>query len=193
MEKALKKGFVPVMLTPFEQNGEIDYEALRRLTGFYLDAGASGLFANCLSSEMYELSGRERLRIIEQIVHDVKGAVPVVATGSFGSSTAEQADSIKKVYDKGVDAVILITGLLANARESAAVFEERVEELLDLTPGIPVGFYECPVPYKRILSPEQLGRFCKNRPGHLPQGHQPGHQKHPQQTEGSRRPSIRAL
>lgn len=161
MEKALKKGFVPVMLTPFEQNGEIDYEALRRLTGFYLDAGASGLFANCLSSEMYELSGRERLRIIEQIVHDVKGAVPVVATGSFGSSTAEQADFIKKVYDKGVDAVILITGLLANARESSAVFEERVEELLDLTPGIPVGFYECPVPYKRILSPEQLGRFVK--------------------------------
>jgi 4-hydroxy-tetrahydrodipicolinate synthase len=161
MEKALKRGFVPVMLTPFDQSGEIDYDTLTRLTAFYLEAGATGLFANCLSSEMYELSGRERLRIIARIVDDVKGAVPVVATGSFGSSVAEQADFVKRVYDQGVDAVILITGLLANARESAAVFEERVEELLELTPGIPLGFYECPVPYKRILSPGQLGRFVK--------------------------------
>lgn len=50
MEKGGKE-FIPVMLTPFKNNGEIDYEALTRLIHFYIDAGASGLFANCLSSE----------------------------------------------------------------------------------------------------------------------------------------------
>ncbi|HEY7159689.1 MAG TPA: dihydrodipicolinate synthase family protein, partial [Acidobacteriota bacterium] len=46
-----KKGYIPVMLTPFKDNGAIDYEGLSRLIEFYLDAGVSGLFANCLSSE----------------------------------------------------------------------------------------------------------------------------------------------
>ncbi|RYE90945.1 MAG: dihydrodipicolinate synthase family protein, partial [Cytophagaceae bacterium] len=32
-------------------------------------------------------------------------------------------------------------------------------QLLDWTPGIPMGFYECPEPYKRVLSAEQLGQF----------------------------------
>jgi 4-hydroxy-tetrahydrodipicolinate synthase len=55
-----QKGFIPVMLTPFKNNGAIDYDALTKLTEFYLEAGAAGLFANCLSSEMYELEPDER-------------------------------------------------------------------------------------------------------------------------------------
>lgn len=161
MEQVLPKGFIPVMLTPFQDNGEIDFDALARLTQLYLDAGAAGLFANCLSSEMYELSMNERLQIIEHIVHKVNGKVPVVATGSFGNTLAEQANFIKCVYEKGVHAVILITSLIANAEEPDPVFDDRVFKLLDLTDEIPLGFYECPVPYKRVLKSEQLGRFVQ--------------------------------
>lgn len=159
-----QKGFIPVMLTPFKKNGEIDYDALSRLTEFYIKAGARGLFANCLSSEMYELTNNERLSIIQHIVHEANGAVPVVATGSFGETLSKQADFVKRVYEKGVNAVIVITGLLANADESSAVFEERVFRLLDMTDKIPLGFYECPVPYKRVLTPGQLKSFvCTGR------------------------------
>ncbi len=156
-----KKGFVPVMLTPFKENGDVDYKALSELTAFYLNAGASGLFANCLSSEMFELSMKERLMIIENIVTQVNGRVPVVATGSFGNSLIENADAIKKIYDKGVTSVILITSLLSEASEPDSLLEDRVFRLLDLTDNIPVGFYECPVPYKRVLPPALLGAFVK--------------------------------
>lgn len=155
------KGFIPVMLTPFKDNGEIDYDALTRLVHFYMNAGASGLFANCLSSEMYELTDLERLKMVEHIVQVVNNEVPVVATGNFGNSIAEQSDFVKSIYNKGVTAVILITGLLADAGESNEVFNERVHNLMDLTPHIPLGFYECPVPYKRVLEAEQLGEFVK--------------------------------
>ena len=57
------KGFIPVMLTPFSSNGSIDYAALTQLTEVYLQAGAAGLFANCLSSEMFELTDIERLLV----------------------------------------------------------------------------------------------------------------------------------
>lgn len=158
MEKS-EKGFIPVMLTPFCDDGKIDYSALAELTAHYLKAGVKGLFANCLSSEMFELTDTERILLTTKVVELTGGAVPVVATGTFGGSIAEQADFVKRIYDTGVEAVILITSMLAGETDSDQVFNERVEELLHLTPSIPVGFYECPVPFKRVLSAEQLGRF----------------------------------
>ncbi|KAA5540854.1 dihydrodipicolinate synthase family protein [Adhaeribacter rhizoryzae] len=154
-----KKGFIPVMLTPFQENGKIDYRGLTELTQFYLEAGASGLFANCLSSEMFELTPSERLQIIKHVLEVTNGTVPVVATGTFGGPIAGQADFVKKVHDLGVQAVICITGLLAEETESEEIFAQNAFHLFDLTPNIPLGFYECPVPYKRVISPQTLKQF----------------------------------
>jgi 4-hydroxy-tetrahydrodipicolinate synthase len=157
--KQEQKGFIPVMLTPFKENGEIDYDILTQLTEIYLQAGAKGLFANCLSSEMFELRDDEKLQAIKHVIKVVNGAVPVVATGTFGGPINKQAEFVKKVNDVGTDAVIVITSLLADENEPDELFNERVFELFDLTGNIPLGFYECPVPYKRILSPQQLIQF----------------------------------
>lgn len=155
----MKKGFIPVMLTPFKDNGEVDYSALTELTEIYLEAGAAGLFANCLSSEMFELSETERIQTIEHIIKITKGKVPVVATGTFGGPLDRQADFVKRVHDTGTHAVIAITGLLAAETDSENQFNDNVFGLIEKTPGVPLGFYECPVPYKRVLSAKQLGAF----------------------------------
>lgn len=155
--KKSEKGFIPVMLTPFKDNGDIDFSALTKLTELYIEAGAAGLFANCLSSEMFELSDEERLALVKHVVTVADGAVPVVATGTFEGTLQQQADFVKKIYSTGVEAVIGITGLLASQAEPNEIFNANVFKLLDLTENIPMGFYECPVPYKRLISPEQLG------------------------------------
>lgn len=147
------------MLTPFKDNGSIDFDALTRLTELYLNAGAKGLFANCLSSEMFELSDAERIDLIKHVITVAGGSVPVVATGTFGGSIENQADFVKRVHDTGTAAVILLNGLLADQSEPDEVFNDRVFKLMDLTGNIPLGFYECPVPYKRLLSPKQLQHF----------------------------------
>lgn len=154
-----RKGFIPVMLTPFKNNGDIDYDILTQLTEIYLQAGAAGLFANCLSSEMFELEDDEKLAAIKHIIKIANGAVPVVATGTFGGAISGQAEFVKKVHDVGADAVIIITSLLTEQQESDEVFNERVFELFKQTGSIPLGFYECPVPYKKVLSPRQLIDF----------------------------------
>jgi 4-hydroxy-tetrahydrodipicolinate synthase len=151
--------FVPVMITPFKENKEIDYKQLTALTEFYLKAGAKGLFANCLSSEMFELSESERLQITKHVADVAGGSVPVVSTGTFGGPIAAQADFVKKIAEAGADAVIAITSLLAEENESDETLDNRVGELIALTEGVPLGFYECPVPYKRVLSPEQLKKY----------------------------------
>lgn len=144
---------------PFLSNGNIDYPALTQLTEIYLQAGSSGLFANCLSSEMFELTGKERIQVIKHVIKVVDGAVPVIATGTFGGEISKQADFVKEVSDAGVEAVIAISSLLAEENETDEVFNERVFDLLHQTDKIPLGFYECPVPYKRVLKPQQLADF----------------------------------
>ncbi|KAB7726696.1 dihydrodipicolinate synthase family protein [Rudanella paleaurantiibacter] len=148
----LPRGFIPVMLTPFRESGAIDTPGLAHLTDFYLESGAAGLFANCLSSEMYELTDSERLSVTRQVVSQVAGRVPVVATGTLGGSMEQQTDFVRRIYDTGVQAVIVITSQLVMPDESDAVFLDRMHQLMDLTGAIPLGLYECPVPYKRLIN-----------------------------------------
>src|SRR5690606_14572829 len=87
-----RKRYIPVMLTPFTESGSVDFGGLTKLTEFYLRAGAAGLFANCQSSEMFSLSGEEQHAIVDHVVRVADGAVPVVATGTFGGPVEKQAD-----------------------------------------------------------------------------------------------------
>ena len=100
------------------------------------------------------LSEEERLTLTQHVVKHVNGVVPVVATGSFGSTVFEQAEFAKKIYDTGINAVILISSHYAKKEESDEILLHNIERMLELTGNIPMGLYECPSPYKRILSPE---------------------------------------
>ncbi|MBN9381198.1 MAG: dihydrodipicolinate synthase family protein [Chitinophagaceae bacterium] len=149
-----EKKFIPVMLTPFNLKAQVDLDVVSQLIDFYLAAGVKGLFANCLSSEMYSISEDERLALTRHIVRYVDGRVPVVATGSFGLTLEDKADFTKRIYNTGVNAVILITGHYANVDDPDEVLIRNFSRMFQLTDNIPLGLYECPAPYKRILSPE---------------------------------------
>jgi 4-hydroxy-tetrahydrodipicolinate synthase len=143
--------FVPVMITPFNLKAKVDLDVVSNLVDFYLAAGVKGFFANCLSSEMYIITEDERLELTQHIVRYVDGRVPVVATGSFGLSVYDKAEFTKKIYDTGIDAVILITGHYANVEDSDDVLLKNFDRMFKLTGDIPLGMYECPAPYKRII------------------------------------------
>ncbi|HMU09302.1 MAG TPA: dihydrodipicolinate synthase family protein [Ferruginibacter sp.] len=146
--------FVPVMITPFNLKAKVDLDVVSKLIDFYLAAGVNGFFANCLSSEMYSITEDERLELTQHIVRYVNGRVPVVATGSFGLTIHDKAEFTKKIYDTGIDAVILITGHYANVEDNDDVLLKNFERMFKFTGNIPLGMYECPAPYKRIIGPD---------------------------------------
>lgn len=151
-----EKKFIPVMITAYKSDGNIDYQGMDRLIDHYLVSGAKGFFANCLSSEMYDLTDAEKLKLTQHVVNRVSGKFPVVATGSFGENMAEKADFTKKMKDTGVDAVILITSHFAEKEQADKEMIKNLEVFLKQTGDIPLGTYECPSPYKRVLSTEVL-------------------------------------
>lgn len=139
------------MITPFDLKAKLDLEAVSVLIEFYLAAGVKGFFANCLSSEMFSITEDERIELTSHVVKQVNGRVPVVATGSFGLTIQDKSEFTKKIADTGIDAAIMITGHFAKEDEGDEILLKHFEQMFQLTGNIPLGMYECPAPYKRII------------------------------------------
>jgi 4-hydroxy-tetrahydrodipicolinate synthase len=141
----------PVMLTPMKQDRTIDWAAVDRITDWYIDAGCRGLFTNSRSSEVEFLTAEERVQLAERVVRRANGRAAVIATGTFGKSAEDEILSIKKIADVGADAVCLLTNHLGAMGASEEQWSGHLKRIVDGTGDIPLGFYECPTPWKRLI------------------------------------------
>lgn len=160
MIKTFPGGVYPTMLTPFTEENNVDYNSLAKLIDWYLEQGCDGLFAVCQSSEMFYLSLEERIKIAKFVKEHAGKGCPVVCSGHISYSLDDQAKEIEKIAETGVDAVILVTNRLAATGESEDIWIRNLSKLLDKIPKeVPLGFYECPYPYKRVMT-EKAIQFC---------------------------------
>jgi 4-hydroxy-tetrahydrodipicolinate synthase len=166
MAMNIPKGVWPTMVTPFTNTGKVDYAALEQLIEWYIDHGVHGLFAVCQSSEMFYLTLEERVSIARFVTNQAAGRVPVIASGHTSELFEEQVEELQRIAETGVQALVLVSNRLASSNESDEIWFERVLQLIDRVADVPMGIYECPYPYKRLLSPQLLkqcadtGRFA---------------------------------
>lgn len=160
MEEKFSNGVYPVMLTPFTEENKVDYDALGKLIDWYIEAGVNGLFAVCQSSEMFFLTLEERVEISKFVVKYTNKRVPVISSGHTSDGLKDQVFELNEIAKTGVDAVIMITNRLAKEDEDDEVLMRNLKVIMDQLPAdMPLGFYECPYPYKRLISPEIL-KWC---------------------------------
>ena len=158
--ESIVSGVWPTMLTPFTNDDRVDWISLERLINWYIGQGVHGLFAVCQSSEMFHLTLDERVRIAAFVKEKSRGRVSVIASGHIGGTFDEQVTELQALADTGVDALVLITNRLADEAEPEDMAISNLKRLLgELPEDIPLGFYECPFPYKRLLSKQML-EFC---------------------------------
>jgi 4-hydroxy-tetrahydrodipicolinate synthase len=154
------EGVIPVMITPFLESGEIDYAGLERLIEWYIGKGSDALFAVCQSSEMQFLSIQERAALGRFVVKQAGGRVPVVVSGHISDDPYSQLEELTTAAETGADAVVLVTNHLDPKNRGSATLRGNLQWLLDRLPkDLPLGLYECPAPYRRLLSDDEL-RFC---------------------------------
>ncbi|RQS35614.1 dihydrodipicolinate synthase family protein [Burkholderia sp. Bp8992] len=154
------EGIVPVMLTPFDDAGAIDYAGLERLIEWYLAHGSDALFAVAQSSEMQFLSLAERVELARFVVDRVAGRVPVVASGHISDDLDAQVAELCAAAESGAQGVVLVTNRLDPQRKGTAALLDHLHRLLARLPSdLPLGLYECPAPYRRLLSDDEL-RAC---------------------------------
>jgi 4-hydroxy-tetrahydrodipicolinate synthase len=154
------EGIIPVMLTPFTDEGEIDYPGLERLIEWYLDKGADALFAIAQSSEMQFLTLAERAALGHFVVKQVAGRVPVVVSGHISDDPFSQIEELTAAARTGADGIVLVTNHLDPKATGTETFRGNLDWLIERLPSdIPLGLYECPAPYRRLLSDEEL-KLC---------------------------------
>lgn len=162
MKEKFPGGVWPVMLTPFTDNNEVDYGGLKELVEWYISKQVDGLFAVCQSSEMFQLSLEERVGIAKHVKEYVGNRIPVIASGHISENLDEQKKELCAMADTGIDALILITNRMAKQDESDEIWIENAEELLKaIPPHMKLGLYECPYPYKRVMT-EKTIQWCVN-------------------------------
>ena len=101
------RGLGIALVTPFKQNGEVDYEALERLVEYQLDNGADFLCILATTGETPCLSNEEKTLIRQQIVRQVKGRVPILM-GCGGNNTAAVVDELRNADIPGIDGILSV-------------------------------------------------------------------------------------
>ena len=129
--KAIPCGVYPVMITPYNQDNSIDYGAVDAIVDYYYSMGCHGIFAVCQSSEMFFLSENERAQLAERVVRASAGRMCVVASGHTSAAFEDQVRELKRIQDAGVDAVVMISSLLARRDQGEDVAIGNMKRLLD--------------------------------------------------------------
>ena len=89
-------GIVTVLNTPFDKLGNIDLPSLRKNVQYALKAGVAGFLVPALASEVATLSISERLQMVETVMAEIAGNVPVFA--GAGEPDVEKRKQIVKEY-----------------------------------------------------------------------------------------------
>ena len=155
------------MITPFTADGEVDYGTAKRYVDWYFENGLTGIFAVCQSSEIFYLSLEERVKLNRLVYERAKALekehgrrFTVVSSGHVSDSFEEQVRELTAIWKSGTDALILITNRLDINNEGDDVWITNCQKLIDALPDdVKLGLYECPYPYKRLITPKILD-FC---------------------------------
>lgn len=164
------------MITPYK-NGKVDYAAAEQMVEWYWKQGCDGIFAVCLSSEILWLTLEERVGLAKAVIQTARRLAEtdhsrppmmIVASGHISDRFEDQVTELNAIAAEKPDALILISNRMDVAQTTDERWIEDAERLISkLPPELPLGIYESPLPYKRVLS-EKIVRWCaKNERFHF--------------------------
>src|SRR3712207_5680229 len=101
------RGLGVALITPFTDNGSVDFEALKRLVDFQVTNGADFICILCTTSETPCLTVDEKVQIKDFIVDVIAGRVPILM-GCGGNNTAAIVQELETFDFKGVDGILSV-------------------------------------------------------------------------------------
>ena len=135
------EGVYVAMVTPFDQNGRMNEEALRKIVDFSIEAGVHGLFPVSTTGEAVHLSQEEKIRNMEIVLDQTQGRVKV--TPGVGSSySGESVILAEKAAELGCDGVVVAPPYFFQM--SQEMVEKYFETIIDASP-VPVILYNIPL------------------------------------------------
>ena len=98
---------IPAMVTPFDENLELDLKQARALARRLVDGGSDALIINGTTGESPTVFYPQKMKLFEAVVSEVAGQVPIIANVG-DNCTADTIDFARDVQKLGVDAFMLV-------------------------------------------------------------------------------------
>jgi 4-hydroxy-tetrahydrodipicolinate synthase len=138
--KLLFKGTATALVTPFKKNGSVDEVALRELVDFQMKGKVEALVPVGSTGEGATLSEGEQAFVIEIVVEQVNGRVPVIG-GASSNSTSKAVALAKQAQEAGANAILTVAPFY-NKPTQDGIFQHvsAIAEVVD----IPIVIYNVP-------------------------------------------------
>jgi 4-hydroxy-tetrahydrodipicolinate synthase len=149
-------GVGTALVTPFTAAGAVDEAAVRRLARRQVEAGVHFLVPCGTTGEAPTLSPAERRRVVELVVAEANGRVPVLA-GAGGYDTREVAESAKAVHAAGADGLLSVTPYYNKPTPDGLV--RHYEAIAGASP-LPIVVYNVPGRTGCNVEPATLARLA---------------------------------
>lgn len=151
------QGSIVALVTPMHPDDRIDWDAWQSLIRWHLTAGTEGLVILGTTGESPTITSVERVRLIEEALKVVDGAIPVIV-GTGSNSTADTVSMTEQACELGASAALVVTpyynkptqeGLVAHFSAAADV-------------GLPIILYNVPSRTACDLLPETVLRLSEH-------------------------------
>ncbi|MFW5645122.1 MAG: 4-hydroxy-tetrahydrodipicolinate synthase [Bacteroidota bacterium] len=160
MDNSKFKGTGVALVTPFSDNGGVDYSSLGEIVQHVSKGGVNYLVVLGTTAETPALSSEEKLKIIDKVKKVNSGKLPIIA-GFGGNNTQELISGIKTADFEGIDALLSVAPWY-NKPTQEGIYQHfsRVAE----TSPVPVILYNVPGRTSSNISSETCLRLAHNYP-----------------------------
>jgi 4-hydroxy-tetrahydrodipicolinate synthase len=154
------EGVYSVLPTAFSDSGELDEGSLRKVVDLFIGKGVNGLTALGVTGEVARLEEKERARVLEVVVDQARGRVPVVA-GTSAEGTRTCISYTRQAKSAGAAAVMVSPPRMPKLNSEAVV--RHYKALADAV-DIPIVVQDYPPISGFAMEPWLLARIAKEIP-----------------------------
>jgi len=152
------RGVITAMATPFEQGGEVDEAAARRLAAHLVEHGSHGVVVAGSTGEAATLDDAEHISLLKAVVEEIgEGATVVCGTGT--NDTRHSIELTKAAADAGTEAALIVTPYY-NKPNPAGILG-HFEAIANAVPDLPLIAYNIPSRVVINVPPELLAEIAK--------------------------------
>lgn len=149
------RGTYTVMITPFDQEGQVDLSVLRRFTEWQIAQGIAGLIPLGSTGEFLSLTDEERHLVARTVIEQADGRVPVLI-GTGAENTHDVIRYSREAETLGADGVMIIPPFYSTPTDDEIFAHYR---LVSEAIGLPIMLYNNPATANVDLRPELVARL----------------------------------
>ena len=162
MQPGLQHGCFTALVTPFHEDGSVDYPGLEKIVSYQIENGITGILAAGTTGESPTLSWNEHVRVIDIIAEKTRNRCMCIA-GTGSNNTAEAISAADHAAKAGCDAVLMVDPYY-NGPSSLEIRREYIAPVALAYPDMPIIPYVIPGRTGTQLLPEDLALLFKEHP-----------------------------